>query len=455
MLKEYSRKIKPRDYGLVQTGEDTPLFITPAAFAIGEAIRLEEGELNRLIPAWREYKTTQYEQSRAGRSYTPLFPVGTKNQDLLSLRTEVLRDKRIIPGIRAEEGTKNLWMVGGEKAIEKGYLGSRILTGRVKTKEDGRASDRMRTWQAVLRLNPPEGDISDYSDPLCQCHDHIWGAAKGVAKLCVHLSSLMNELVDDTGLIERQYPHRDFWLPFNFTADTGLPEGLSDEDLENLSRLTYLEQESPPPRSQLMMDILISHYLMGRKYFDLNKSATMIPNIYHGNIVRGVNSGELKFGAIRQKRGRTKESEYWDAVESMWKEMFRSLQESGYERSGITYSLEFRGTEFESLCEDWVRDGVTLRTMFHQDIPPLVVQRNEIQSSRPSPFEVDFNAKHPFSQLDQEKIRIDDSTRRRTTFTVRIPRKVKIPDHLKPLYRKMIDLYYHGDISSLRAEYKL
>jgi hypothetical protein len=456
MMKEYSCRIVPRDYGLVQTGKNVPMFITPAAFAIGESLRLTESELNRLIPSWQEYKTNQFEESQTGGSYTPLFPVGTKNQNLLSLRPDVLRDKRIIPGIKIGEGTKNLWRVGGEKAIEDGYLGSRILTGRVKSKEDGRASDRMRTWQAVLNMDlSEEGDISDYSDALCQCHDHMWVRTKGVAKICVHLASLMNALADENSHIERQYPGRGFWLPFNFISDTGLPEGLSDEDLENLSMLTYLDQEVPPPRSHLMMDLLISHYVMKRKYFDLNKSATMIPNIYHGNIVRGIVSGDLKFGVIRQKRGKKKDNDYWNAVESMWKEMYQFLQKSGYERSGATYSLEFRGTEFESLCEDWVRDGVTLRPMFHEKVPPLVIQRNEIPDSEPSPFRTDYNARNPFAQLDQEQIRTDDSTRRKTSFTVRIPRNVNIPDVLKPLYRKFIDLYYHGDRQVLKDSYDL
>lgn len=457
--KERSRRIIPRDYGLVQSNvSGVPVFMTPAAFAIGESIRLKKGVLDKELQAWQEYKWKQREASKAGKSYIPVFAVEGKYEELPSLRLKTLRDERLLEGILKEEGTRNLWRVGGEKAIEQGYLGSRILTGRVKTRSDGRESERMRTWQTVLNMNPSEArDISDYSDAVCQCQDHMWGRAKGVAKICVHLASIMDELADDKGLIAcEEDPKKLAWLPFNFMTDTGLPYGLSDDDIEEIQTLTYLDHEEAPARSHLRMDILISHYFMKRGYFDMNKAATKIPNIFHGRFIKGVRSGELRYGVIRQKRGsKAADEEYWNAVEEMWKRMYIKLKESRFERKDVTYSLEFRDTPYEAVCEDWERDDITLRPLFHDDVPPLVIERRKIPNSEARPFATDYNARNPFAQLNEVQKRIDDATRKKSHYVIRIPREIEIPGILRPLYRSLLDKYYHGNREALKKEYKI
>ena len=141
----------PRNYGLVMERDSSDLFIPPASFAIGNVISTPAKELNRKLEQWQQAQTEAVQSYHNGREiFRWLFLVDRKHEGFLSLRPGVLREM-LLEGIKKEETSKNLWLKGGAGAIEDGYFGRRVLSGRIKSKHDARRKDVLGKWQAMVR----------------------------------------------------------------------------------------------------------------------------------------------------------------------------------------------------------------------------------------------------------------------------------------------------------------
>ncbi len=449
MAKEESPFVLPRNYGLVVERSGTDLFIPPANFAVGNAIRTPEAELNKKLEEWQIDQRKAYEQHKNGREeYRRLFLIDSRHEELLSLRPILLREK-LVEAIKRKETARNLWRVGGGEAIEDGYLGKRVLTGRIKAKHDARRRNILRTWQTIVREGSFDFiDSPEYKDVSCQCPDHQWDRAKGVAVVCIHAASLLEYLYSNSGLIEKEVERKPLWIPFNFMTNE-----LSEQFPEEFYEASYIAEENPPPRHVLEMDIIVSHYLLGKNYFEINKELTRLFPIFGPGIIEGIREGKYCFGAIRQKRQKRSETDYGKAIIEMQERLSGMLREKGF-RPSETYALEFRDTPNETFCKDYTRGDVSIRVLFNKKFPPVVIER---RNGKPlfNPTETDYNARHPFAQLFEKQERIDDKSRRRTYFEVRLPRGIEMPGILKEHYRACLENYFQGNRNHVINEHRL
>ena len=248
-----------------------------------------------------------------------------------------------------------------------------------------------------------------------------------------------------SGFIEKE---RDvaLWLPFNFLED-----GPLQELLKELSGFSYIAKEGPPPRHILETDVVVSHYLLGRKYFEINKDLTRLFPIFGPGIIEGVKNGRYCFGAIRQKRQKSSGDEIEKAVGEMEEKMAGMLVDKGFRPSNV-YAVELRDMPNETLCRDYMRGDTSARLLLNRNFPPLYIERNGARLEKP--VETDYIARHPFAQLFEEQERLDDKTRKVTRFNIRIP-KMEIPCILKEHYRANIEQCYPGNRAKIIKDYGL
>ncbi len=428
----------PRNYGLYEAGKDMPRFYTAAAGAIGEALRMDRREIRDAVESWAEYRFRIQQRAVDGEGFSPLFGLDEDYSHVPTLETREIISDYLLPGIIKTEGSRNLWAHGGDKAIREGYLGGRVVSGLVKTRSDGRRSDKMKYWSSVLRKG------LDGDDAVCQCQDHMEGRRKGVKSVCVHLSSIMQEVGEER-------PSGLTWLPYRFSGRASLPSGLSRDEIEELSQMEHIDQEESPDLSALMVDVLFARYVMGRKLYGINNLLSEIPHDYHDSTVPRIKSSGIRFGAIREGWKALKDDKLRDALEHVEGGMFRRLVADGFARKhpGI-YSVEFRGSENEAMANDWVRGDLTIRPCFTEGLPPFAVVRKEIPGANARPFSGERNTEHPFTRPGRGQVRQDDASRKDTFFQVEIPRKFPVPDILKDLYRAELDQNVDGSYAEKR-----
>ena len=131
---------------------------------------------------------------------------------------------------------------------------------------------------------------------------------------------------------------------------------------------------------------------------------------------------------------------------------FHKLISQGYELKG--YALEFRGTEWETVCMNYESSDKVVRILFNAKFPPIFVFRKQKQGNgAKNPFLVE-RYKHPFTYLFQKQERLDDRTKQITSFEVRLPTQVSLPQSLKREYRRAISENFKGGLEALATKIK-
>jgi hypothetical protein len=199
------------------------------------------------------------------------------------------------------------------------------------------------------------------------------------------------------------------------------------------------------------MDILVKHYLMKKRYYELDRILLDNPNNFDTMFLRAIENGFHTFGVIRRKIGKSRQIDlgYVRALNYTKNEVERKVIRAGYKKS-ILPVIEFKNTYYETICSEYERGDETIRLAFNRKFEFLIIHRKKLDD-----VEVFYeNPKHhPISYINEEIETVDDKTRRKTKTKIMIPSALMLPDlgtmpiigNLKKHYRRLIELFYHGD----------
>jgi len=465
-------ELKARRYAIaISTGNGNKVVLPAESYAIGNILITSPAVLYEQLKAWQEFRRNPPQDLhtllfKLERTYFIQTPEKARNgkykirkKNLLDISPFELRFA-LLRRLYAEKQSYNLWKVGGVTAVQKDernsgrpYTGTAMLTGKVKSMQRG-GRGNVPTRYSVNVTNPfdiPEGFY-------CGCEDERWTDAKegliNVEGACTHTAALQTYAKENPTTVRNllrgsRLGHQRFVLPFHFeeTQSHNLARyGISPEGIEHLS-------SQRPDLSHLKMDVLVDHLFNDSTYFDIGKKLLLIPEIYDPALLAAVFHGEALYEIVLQgpiKRD-IEFAEHKD-IERMFKEMAGLLMRKGFVLRG--YALEFKGTEWETVCMNYEKGDKSVRILFNERFPPIFVYRKAGPNGSKNPFLVE-KFKHPYSYLFERGQGIDDRTKQVTSLDVRIPMRITMPHSLRSEYRRTIAENFEGGIEGLSARIRV
>ncbi len=466
-MQQETLEIKARRYApVIYTSNGNKIFLPAESYAMGDILITHPNILYEQLKAWQEFrkhppedlKTLLFKLATNYFVQTPQKTDGryqTRKKDLLSLSPTELRFA-LLRKLFAEKESYNLWRVGGEDAIQRGrrnrkrpYSGKVVLTGNVKAMERGGRGD-IPTHYSVNIINPfslPEGIY-------CSCEDLRWMDTKegpvSIDGVCTHAAALQNYAAQNPGLVRNflnisRLGNRKFFLPFHFRESQHhnlRRYGILIEDLEHLSAQNL-------DLSHLKIDILVDHLFDGNNYFDIGKKLLLIPHIYNPVLLDAIFAGKAFYEVIIQENvKRDIDLHQLEETKRMLSEMLSQLTSQGYKIQG--YALEFKDSPWETICMNYEKDNKIVRILFNEKFPPVFIFRKKTSNDIRNPFLVErYN--HPFSYLFARTVSIDDRTKEITSFEVRLPTQITLPQSLRQEYRMAIATHFPGGLDALAS----
>jgi hypothetical protein len=426
-------EVSPLYYG-IRFGN---VFFPASSFAIGTMI-ITPGEmpitpeeaLDNSIRKWQEYAKELYNQGNMVVSEKYLLAMHDKPGSDLDHGPDTLREK-IRNGLYDEYKTVKLWDIGPEEAIKTGHLENRRLTARVASRRDPKKDSSVLEHWLVVVDSPLYNEKTgvDYKNVSCQSDDFPWGGtSKGTLFLCAHSAAAIIQAC-------REYP--------------GVPKG----------RIKFVEPKGMPfvpftLSPETVMDVIVRHYYAGERFYEINKMLHDNPDNYDLSFLQALendHSGLLTFEAVPKKY--VSEIVVENSVEEgvikakRWirDEVRKNLAKEGYKKIGI-YAVEFKDTEYETLCEDFQRGTNVLRILFKGGIP-ILVDCKELSEEKVL-FYKPQQLPNPVTLLNEQYEDVDDMRRVRCKSTIKTPANLEpylssipIPYILKKQYRDAIDRF--------------
>lgn len=468
MLQE-TLEIKARRYSPVIYSEGgNKVFLPAESYAIGDILVTPPKTLYGQLKAWQEFRKHPPEDIKrllfeVAPSYFIQTPQKTskgkyqrRKEDILSLSPALLKFA-LLRKLFAEKGSYNLWKIGGDRAINSGsgnnkkpYTGKVILTGNAKAMERG-GRGNIPTYYSINITNPfglPEGFY-------CSCEDFRWTDAKegpvNVQGACTHTAGLHTYIHENPTLVRNslnvsEFESKEFFLPYNFRKSQ-----IDKLDRLHIEELEYLSAEDLD-LSHLKIDALVDHLFNRSNYFSIGKKLLLIPHIYNPQFLEGILNGKVFYEVVIQENvKRDVDPNQLKDTKKMLGEMLKQLEIKDYKLQG--YALEFRGSLWETVCMNYENGNNILRILFNEKFPPVFVFRKMKPDSATEPFLLEkYN--HPFSYLFERSEKIDDRTKKTTSFEVRLPTQIKLPDSLKVEYKKSISEHFEGGLEGLASKLK-
>ncbi len=396
-----THEIIPRNYGTTYSTNGETIFMDPARQAIGGFLVRHEKQKRQLLEEWQEYIL------HGGGSDT----VPEKYRELLNSKPSKFRDA-LVGAIKNETGTKKLWLRGGPDAVSEISVYGDTLQGKVMSRRDSRRNGILKQWLTAVIPNK-DGAGLPYNEARCQCDNTHWDFVKHVEGPDTHSFALVYTALN----LEISAP------PLPFTFDSLTETG-----------------------------VVVEYYLMGIPFYGLNKALLDNPEVYEPSYLGAIEKGMVRFEPLPQKRReRRVDLGYVKAQGYVEKEVRRRLAAAGFGKTGIG-AVEFKGTPFETLCENYERGDIVMRLVFNERLPPLLVCRR-LGEEQNIFYEPD-NA--PLQWLYREGVSVDDRTRRVSTVQLVIPshvmpelKSMNVLGNFKKDYRELIAKYRPDDKNAL------
>jgi hypothetical protein len=138
-------------------------------------------------------------------------------------------------------------------------------------------------------------------------------------------------------------------------------------------------------------------------------------------------------------------------VRNLFRMCEKSLYDSGFVLSG--YTLEGMGCEWETIAMNYQKGSMSMRLLFNNLFPPVMVMRRENADAVIDPFCEKEPATHPFTELFTPKdARYDVRTMRDTQYEVRLPTEFDIPLKLRDDYAKTIAAFFPDGVEGFRQQ---
>lgn len=431
----------PRLYGTSPTYRT--VVSAPTRYAIGAFLITPEREKLQMLKEWLDY----YSKGLLLPSLVSIKfhsrvtdHAAEKISHLLSSSPEELGEA-LKQEIVKEKGTQKLWKVS--EPIIGGRLEHRVLTGKVKSRRSGIRKGVLSEW-SVVDDSPyyREGYGVDHNHLGCQCDDFLWDETKRAVVECAHICGLKDRACKEYpgregGMIEFKKPHDIPWIPYILNPVS-------------------------------IIDVLVLHYFLGMRYYDIDKQISKNPDIYDPFHLESIEKGNVVFEVVPQVQSRERTISEGDAksLEHVWNRTEETLRRGGFKRMGSA-TVEFKDTIWETVCPHYEKDGRVVRLLFSDPYkhPPLLEYR---EKSAEDPIEIFYKPEdvNPFNRIYEEQRSVDDRTRRRTKTKIMIPHSPKSIDELPELqeirrpiivnfrrqYAELIRQHFQGDTDQLLGE---
>ncbi|MCX6819474.1 MAG: hypothetical protein NT129_05770 [Candidatus Aenigmarchaeota archaeon] len=360
--------------------------------------------------------------------------------DLTSYSLEELTDviKNGKYGIKKKHKTLKLWK--GEEVVTVGNVGQSILTARVKSKRWGGRNNVASRW--LVEINFDEYGTG-YSYIKCQSDEHFWDGVKGADVFCDHMGALLT-------CLKEVYNNQDA-----YKGAIRVGEHVKEPYLPFLIN------------PMLEAELIVKRYVLGQNYYDIDKWLLDKKEIYDQSYLDKIETGKVLYDAVHSRL--TKAAKPTDSINKgdilapckVASVMEKCIYKSGFRRVGLN-AVEFKGTEWETLCANYEKGNKTLRLLMSEQLPPLLVYRESNPADKTDIF-YKPNTEHPFSMLYQEQRTVDDRTRKATKTKILIPHSPRITPELieiiptkKPIignfkkkYAELIRRHYEGNKEEL------
>lgn len=187
-------------------------------------------------------------------------------------------------------------------------------------------------------------------------------------------------------------------------------------------------------------DVLIQHYLLGKKYYEIDKGLLDNPDTYDPFYLDAIKAGRITFEIVPQRYRRTsKDLARVEAENHVRRLAERQLVAAGFKRTGVA-TVEFRNTQWETVAFNFENRNRSVRLLFRRDLPPLGIYRERTNGQVDDIFYKSYE-EHPISHLYEEQMMVDDRTRKQMKAKLFVPNSyLNIPElpELEPVRQPII-----------------
>ncbi len=447
---------------------DTVIMFDPTAFYFGHFRRLTKKQRQGALRTWQNYwkqatlfprifdtafEQKTYTQERNGS--------GNYKRERIDLLSASQRDVEhaLQCEIRARQSRRfkaaHLWNGEGDKELfnlesvaVRPFQGSIVTTAKVRSDSSARAGNEVLKYRSVSidHLFGPEGHFITGAQATTE--DFHWSHTKegrtNVIVIDKDLAALMDFAKHNPQAFREYHPRRGTaFLPFDFLA-LYKHEGVRSEAPEHFPG-------THPPRDVLLIDILMHWLYLGKNgatQFEISKKLMQMPFLMDPAVITGIRTERLRFEMLTQDHAEPKlEPAKIRALRKLYTEINNNLTQNGYALEGHT--LEFKGTDWETVAFNYVGTHGSARVLFHKDYayPPLVVYKaNDSPRGKVSQI-----SEHPIKYLARTQVTIDDWTRRNRTTSIEVPNAF-ITEEITPDYKAAIAEHYDGGITGFKGQ---
>ncbi|MBI4140146.1 SWIM zinc finger family protein [Candidatus Woesearchaeota archaeon] len=351
----FTGEILPRDYGIVVRRRRRAIFLSPTKFALGLALLGSPDDLERRI---QNYSNDAHQSFRTVK--------------------KVFMDS-------ADGRAPNIF--SGGRAIESVALYGAMYDAFVR-------SQKNKSPHHVTMTVIDDNHLGHY-DASCDCGDYIYGQSNGFSIICAHISALALALDIDNRSGKSSSE--------NLT-------GLLPSDRKKIPRIPFMYYSR---NSDLGMTKILWDLFVGKKsQYTINKSLLSERPVHASWVYEAVRDfyDRARYEVLRQEEKEASYDRFSASVRTLVENLCESLQEQGYIPQ--RYVLDFKGTTYESVARRFRKGNIVYDVVSSRKLLPLIVRKILHYKSVEVWRGDDSVGEHPYSRRDEDRINVDDSTRR-------------------------------------------
>ena len=468
-------EFRPLRYGVALENPRNRPLLCPESFFLGNVLVTPPSELELEIEKWLEFRRAEHDFEFLF-DFNREFMVPTEETTKKGRKISRNRKKRLVDltaeqlvfalrrKIHIHDRTLSIWNYHGDNAVTETNSGTQVLTGRVKSIGDARESQRTK-FHLVSIDDPFAHNTLHFNNLSCTCEDCFWTSTKlgnrNAQITCLHVAAMLDflsrhpEKIKNYDAILEELKRRnkeitDLELIVPFCTDSIDAEVLKWFRGE---KHPYISKGDQPSLSNLKIDVLMARYFSSTSCFELAKILLRLP-IYNEQLLDWIIDGKAGFEVLPQENVFSLDKKVADPVRRIHEAINNHLYREGFVLKG--YVLEKKGSPHEVIAINYVHKSrdESVRVIFNENYPPIIVRRTPVINSRFYPFREYESQVSIFRQLYQyertgKELRgLDDRTRRYTRVSVELP-PCFIPNELLKDYKRVIEAEIPGGCDSL------
>jgi hypothetical protein len=209
------------------------------------------------------------------------------------------------------------------------------------------------------------------------------------------------------------------------------------------------------PQAHIMIESLIAYLTRGDSIskYDLNKKLFNHKELYDSMLLTMIEQGKAGFIPIAEHWIFNRSKNDVPEPQRWWFDAMQRYLANDYSLKGL--AIEKKDSEYETVSIEYVhKEGnKSVRLMFFDNLPPLVMERTVHPKYKVKIFEDQTMHKHPFAELFVPKVTYDDRKRRYTASEIKLtPEQVHTPEDIVPDYYQALAEFFPKGISGFRKQ---